>query len=364
MLLISSRGSSRGRAVDSSLFGVCPHDADRRRNSRRRQVPANIWRAPATASPAIPCPAARPLPAASKWARRSARSIRPTSRPIPRPASATTRSRISIARVRQGIAKDGHRLYPAMPYPSYAKLTDDDVQGALRFLHERRAAGAAGQQAERDSPGISASAGRWRSGTWSSRRAAAMSHKPEHDAAWNRGAYLVAGARPLRRLPHAARPGLPGKGARREQCRLISQGALLDAWSAPNLRGDLRTGLGRWSQADIVDIPEDRPQPQGHRFRLDDRCRQQQHALSDRRATSRAMAVYLKSLPASNEQSGLCLRRCDHGGAARRHASEPGAALYAGNCAVVPRARRQGLGALSAAARRQSGRARRAIRRR
>ena len=29
--------------------------------------------------------------------------------------------------VRQGIAKDGHRLYPAMPYPSYAKLTDADV---------------------------------------------------------------------------------------------------------------------------------------------------------------------------------------------------------------------------------------------
>ena len=26
--------------------------------------------------------------------------------------------------VRRGIAKDGHRLYPAMPYPSYAKLTD------------------------------------------------------------------------------------------------------------------------------------------------------------------------------------------------------------------------------------------------
>src|SRR6202451_3485189 len=29
--------------------------------------------------------------------------------------------------LRQGVAKDGHRLYPAMPYPSYAKLTDDDV---------------------------------------------------------------------------------------------------------------------------------------------------------------------------------------------------------------------------------------------
>src|SRR5690242_5969181 len=29
--------------------------------------------------------------------------------------------------MRHGVARDGHRLYPAMPYPSYAKLTDDDV---------------------------------------------------------------------------------------------------------------------------------------------------------------------------------------------------------------------------------------------
>jgi len=28
--------------------------------------------------------------------------------------------------VRGGVAKDGHRLYPAMPYPSYAKISDDD----------------------------------------------------------------------------------------------------------------------------------------------------------------------------------------------------------------------------------------------
>src|SRR5476651_1911791 len=36
--------------------------------------------------------------------------------------------------VRQGIAKDGHRLYPAMPYPSYVKLTDADVTALYRFF--------------------------------------------------------------------------------------------------------------------------------------------------------------------------------------------------------------------------------------
>src|SRR5258705_143704 len=35
--------------------------------------------------------------------------------------------------VRHGIAKDGHRLYPVMPYPSYAKLTDEDETALYRF---------------------------------------------------------------------------------------------------------------------------------------------------------------------------------------------------------------------------------------
>ena len=35
--------------------------------------------------------------------------------------------------VRRGVAKDGRRLYPAMPYPSYAKLTDEDVQALYDY---------------------------------------------------------------------------------------------------------------------------------------------------------------------------------------------------------------------------------------
>jgi len=36
--------------------------------------------------------------------------------------------------VRGGVAKDGHRLYPAMPYPSYAKLTNADVAALYDFF--------------------------------------------------------------------------------------------------------------------------------------------------------------------------------------------------------------------------------------
>src|SRR5690606_28876030 len=36
--------------------------------------------------------------------------------------------------MRLGIAKDGHRLYPAMPYPSYAKITEEDMRAMYDFF--------------------------------------------------------------------------------------------------------------------------------------------------------------------------------------------------------------------------------------
>lgn len=36
--------------------------------------------------------------------------------------------------MRQGIAKDGHRLYPAMPYTSYAKMNATDMRALYDYL--------------------------------------------------------------------------------------------------------------------------------------------------------------------------------------------------------------------------------------
>src|SRR5688500_12484258 len=36
--------------------------------------------------------------------------------------------------VRLGVGKDGHRLYPAMPYPSYAKLSAEDVKAMYDYF--------------------------------------------------------------------------------------------------------------------------------------------------------------------------------------------------------------------------------------
>ena len=36
--------------------------------------------------------------------------------------------------MRHGVAKDGHNLYPAMPYPSYAKMDNDDMRALYAYL--------------------------------------------------------------------------------------------------------------------------------------------------------------------------------------------------------------------------------------
>jgi mono/diheme cytochrome c family protein len=36
--------------------------------------------------------------------------------------------------MRTGVARDGHRLYPAMPYPSYAKMSEQDMRALFDFL--------------------------------------------------------------------------------------------------------------------------------------------------------------------------------------------------------------------------------------
>lgn len=35
--------------------------------------------------------------------------------------------------MRTGVARDGHRLYPAMPYPSYSKISEQDMRALFLF---------------------------------------------------------------------------------------------------------------------------------------------------------------------------------------------------------------------------------------
>ncbi|WP_245270095.1 c-type cytochrome [Nitrobacter hamburgensis] len=73
-----------------------------------------------------------------------------------------------------------------------------------------------------------------------------FSPDPKKSAEWNRGAYLVEG------LGHCGACHTPTNflGAAKASERL--QGGTLQDWYAPDLAGELRSGLGSWSADDIV----------------------------------------------------------------------------------------------------------------
>jgi mono/diheme cytochrome c family protein len=152
--------------------------------------------------------------------------------------------------VRNGVAGDGRRLYPAMPYPSFTAITDDDIR-ALYAYFMNKVAPVNQKPPETKLPfpfNIRLSLFFWDAVFVKHER-----YKPQldRDAQWNRGAYLV------QSLGHCGACHTPrGIGfqekAYTESSPMYLKGALVDNWFAANLRGDLASGLGRWSEADIV----------------------------------------------------------------------------------------------------------------
>ncbi len=231
--------------------------------------------------------------------------------------------------VRSGIAKDGHRLYPAMPYPSYAKLTDANVKALYDFFMKEVPAV---DQANRPNEIPSYLSFRWPLAIWSLLFTPSSSYvnKSGHDADWNRGAYLVQG------LGHCGACHTPRGIAFQEKAlddgsADYLSGAELDAWYAPDLRGDLRTGLGGWSKEDIVDFLKG-----GHNKgeavfgSMIDVVNNSTPYMSD--SDLNAIAVYLKSLPATAAQPAYGYDDATTTALRGGHATQPGAATYTGVC--------------------------------
>ncbi|CAI1695380.1 Gluconate 2-dehydrogenase cytochrome c subunit precursor [Serratia fonticola] len=137
--------------------------------------------------------------------------------------------------MRQGVAKDGHRLYPAMPYTSYAKMSEQDMRALYDYLmHEVPAQDTANRESDINWP----MSMRWPLAVWNTLFHEDQTYQPDskQSAQWNRGAYLVQG------LGHCGSCHTPRGWAMQEQ-GLDNQspeflsGAELDGWYAPSLRG-------------------------------------------------------------------------------------------------------------------------------
>jgi mono/diheme cytochrome c family protein len=232
--------------------------------------------------------------------------------------------------VRQGIAKDGHRLYPAMPYPSYAKLTDADVAALYDFFMKQVPPVHQENLKNEIPPFLSF---RWPLAIWNLVFTTSGRYVTEndHDADWNRGAYLVQGLGHCGAC-HTRRGFAWQEKALDDSSPDYLSGALLDAWYAPDLRGDVRTGLGTWSKDDLADFLK-----HGHNRgetafgSMTDVVNNSTPYLSD--SDINAIAVYLKSLPATSAQQLVAYDDATTAALRSGHGSQPGVPIYTGTCA-------------------------------
>lgn len=196
--------------------------------------------------------------------------------------------------MRKGINAAGQNMYPAMPYPSYAKIDDADMHALYAYLqHGVAPVEQANKPAEMRWPFSM----RWGLSLWNFAflDETPFKPKPDKDALWNRGAYLVQG------LGHCGSCHTPrGLGFQEKAMsdagtngKYYLAGATVDAWRALSLRNLwtvedtallLKTGQNRFATVSggMVEVIH----------------HSSQH-FTDEDLT--AIATYLKSLPAGAE---------------------------------------------------------------
>ena len=196
--------------------------------------------------------------------------------------------------LRQGVAKDGHNLYPAMPYPSYAKVRDDDVKALYAYFMKGVAPVS---QANRASDIPFPLNMRWPLKVWNMvfLDKGVYRDKDGQAVAWNRGAYLIQG------LGHCGSCHTPRGFAFQEKALDETGGAwltggVLDGWFASNLTSEHNVGLGRWSDADLTTFLKTGANAHATAFgSMTDVINHSTQAMNDQDLA--AMSAYFKSLP-------------------------------------------------------------------
>jgi len=234
--------------------------------------------------------------------------------------------------LRRGVARDGHYLYPSMPYPSYAKLADADV--AALYAYFMRAV-APVRQANRPTGMRWPLNIRWPLAIWNAvfLDKAPYASVPDHDAQWNRGAYLVQGLGHCGAC-HTPRGLVFQEKALTQADQAYLSGAPLDNWSAVNLRGDDTSGLGQWSEAELTEYLKTGHNAGGTAFgSMIDAINYSTQYLSDE--DNAAIAHYLKSLSPAHPDtpSHWSYNPATEAALSASQLTAPGSLEYVQNCA-------------------------------
>jgi mono/diheme cytochrome c family protein len=196
-----------------------------------------------------------------------------------------------LTALREGVRPDGANYFPVFPYPSFTGITDDDALAIKAYLLSLPAV------RQQNRPHDASFPFSWRLlvSFWKLLyfEPGPFQPVPGHSAELNRGDYLVTA------LAHCGECHTPRNwlGATEPDAFLAGTPSGPDGKKVPNITPDMETGIGKWSEQDIVNLLKDGQTPEFdfvggamHEV-VDDTGR-----LTD--ADRRAIAAFLKSVPA------------------------------------------------------------------
>lgn len=245
--------------------------------------------------------------------------------------------------VRHGIGKSGSSLYPAMPYPSYARVSDTDMQALYAYFMNGVGPVAEPNKAT-DIPWPLSM--RWPLAIWRELFApdvSAYQAPAGSDPVISRGAYLVEG------LGHCGACHTPRAITMQEKALsaadsadFLAGSAPLEGWIAKSLRGDHKDGLGSWSEEQLVQFLKTGRSDRSAVFGgMSDVVEHSMQYMTGEDLT--AIARYLKTLPAvdrTDTPHEYDARVAD--ALWKGDDSKVGAGVYIDNCAACHRTDGQG----------------------
>ncbi|KND61120.1 putative diheme cytochrome c-553 [Candidatus Burkholderia verschuerenii] len=231
--------------------------------------------------------------------------------------------------LRDGIAPGGKRLYPAMPYPSFSKIDDEDMRALYAyFMHGVEPVAVAAPATHLPFPYDQ----RWALAFWNMAFAPTgrFQPNPARDAQWNRGAYLVQSLGHCGAC-HTPRGAAYNETGYTETSGTYLTGGTLDHWYAPPLTALDGAGLGRLSAQDIASFLKIGHGGGAIAFgSMAQVVEDSTQYLTDPDLT--AIATYLKSLPAT-DQGGKFDPNATTARLKTGEQKRPGASIYANACA-------------------------------
>lgn len=150
--------------------------------------------------------------------------------------------------LREGVSPDGDHYFPAFPYPSFTRMTDQDMRDLKAYIFSLPPAVQSNREHDVGFPFA------WRFSVWLWKQlnfvAGAFTPDPAQTPEWNRGAYLAEALAHCGEC-HTPRGWLGGVDA---SAAYSGTADGPDGEKVPNITPDRDTGIGTWSQRDVVRV--------------------------------------------------------------------------------------------------------------